>query len=67
MARKYDWCVSVDKLKVCLNITDQLYDYLKGHYTRFDELNKYRILEEDDFHLIFIEEDEQSMTAIEKI
>ena len=64
MAKRYDWCVSVDKLRVCLNITDQCYDYLKSHYTRYDELNSYRILEEDDFHLIFIEEDEQSMIAV---
>lgn len=64
MAEKINWFVSVDKLRVCLNISDERYDYLKNYHTRYDELNNYRILDEDDFYLIFIDEDEQGMTAV---
>ena len=42
---------------------DKLYDYLKDHYTRHDENNN-RILDEDDFSLVFIEEEEQKMVAV---
>lgn len=58
-----NYFVSVDKLRVCLNMPDNLYDYLKDHYTRYDGTTNNRILDEDDFTLVFIEEDEQKMTA----
>ena len=62
--RGMKWAVNVDKLKVCLNMPEKLYSYLKEHHTRRDEQNDYRILDEDNFSLTFIEEDEQKMTAI---
>lgn len=60
---KLNYFVSVDKLRVCLNMPDNLYDYLKDHHTRYDGTTNNRILDEDDFTLVFIEEDEQKMTA----
>lgn len=64
MAKKIDWAVNIDKLKVCLNMPENLYDYLSEHYTRYDEHNKIRILDEDDFLLVFIDEEEMKMTAV---
>ena len=61
--KKIDYAISIDKLRVCLNMPDKLYDYLKDHYTRHDENNN-RILDEDDFSLVFIEEEEQKMVAV---
>lgn len=49
MATKINWYVSVDKLRVFLNMPEHLYAYLKDNYTRYDELNETRILDEDDF------------------
>ena len=43
---------------------DHLYAYLKNHYTRYDKLNGSRILDEDDFSLIFIEDSDTTMKAI---
>lgn len=60
---KLNYFVSVDKLRVCLNMPDNLYDYLKDHHTRYDGTTNNRILDEDNFTLVFIEEDEQKMTA----
>ena len=55
-----DWAVSVDKLKVCLNMPEHLFEYLKEYHTRYK--GDVRILEEDDFFLVFTkkkdEEDE---------
>ena len=34
------------------------------HYTRYDELTNARILDEDDFSLVFIEGDETKMSAV---
>lgn len=64
MAQKINWYVSVDKLRVCLNMPEHLYSYLKDHYTRYDELNETRILDEDDFSLIFIEDNDTTMKAV---
>lgn len=60
---KLNYFVSVDKLRVCLNTPAELYGYLKDHHTRYDRENNYRILDEDDFTLVFIEEDDQIMRA----
>ena len=60
--RMTDWCVSVDKLRVCLNMPVGLFDYLKEHYTQKNE--DCRILNEDDFSLVFFEEDERNMSSI---
>ena len=64
MARTIDWAVNVDKLRVCFTMPEYLYGYLKEHYTRRDELTDARILDEDTFSLVFIEEDEVKMTAV---
>lgn len=64
MARTIDWAVNVDKLRVCFTMPEYLYGYLNEHYTRRDELTDARILDEDTFSLVFIEEDEVKMTAI---
>lgn len=62
--KNFKWAVNIDKLRVCLNMPENLYEYLHEHYSRYDELSKYRILDEDDFNLVFIEEDETAMTAV---
>ena len=62
--KNFKWSVNTDKLRVCFNMPDNLYGYLKEHYSRFDELSKFRILDEDDFNFVFINEDETSMTAV---
>lgn len=64
MARIIDWAVNVDKLRVCFTMPEYLYGYLNEHYTRRDELTDARILDEDTFSLVFIEEDEVKMTAV---
>ena len=64
MARAIDWAVNVDKLRVCFTMPENLYGYLNEHYTRRDELTDARILDEDTFSLLFIEEDEVKMTAV---
>ena len=64
MAKKTDWAVNVDKLRVCFTMPDGLYTYLKEHYTRYDELTNTRILDEDDFNLVFVEDDELKMSAV---
>lgn len=42
---KLNYFVSVDKLRVCLNMPDNLYDYLKDHHTRYDGTTNNRILD----------------------
>ena len=64
MARAIDWAVNVDKLRVCFTMPENLYGYLNEHYTRRDELTDARILDEDTFSLVFVEEDEVKMTAV---
>jgi hypothetical protein len=64
MGKRIDWAVNVDKLRVCYNMPENLYDYLREHYTRYDEMSNTRILDEDDFSLVFIEEGETKMSAI---
>ena len=64
MAKRIDWAVNVDKLRVCYNMPENLYDYLREHYTRHDKMTNARILDEDDFSLVFIEEDDTKMSAV---
>ena len=60
-----NWAVSVDKLKVCLNITDDIYKHLLEHYTKIEvrDNHKYRYLDEEDFFLVFYDEEENKMSA----
>ena len=60
--KKNNYTVSIDKLRVCLNASTDLYSNLKEYYTRRTD-NGVRILDEDNFTLTFIEEDEQMMRA----
>jgi hypothetical protein len=62
--KNFKWAVNIDKLRVCLNMPENLYEYLHEHYSIYDELSKSRILDEDDFNLVFIDEDETAMTAV---
>ena len=64
MARTIDWAVNVDKLRVRFTMPENLYGYLNEHYTRYDELTNARILDEDDFSLVFVEDDETKMSAV---
>ena len=64
MAKRTDWAVNADKLRVCFTMPENLYTYLNEHYTRYDELTNVRILDEDDFSLVFIEDDETKMSAV---
>ena len=64
MGKRIDWAVNVDKLRVCYNMPENLYDYLRKHTTRYDEMTNARILDEDDFSLVFIEEDDTKMSAV---
>ncbi len=64
MAKKVNWAVNVDKLRVCFNMPANLYEYLNEHYTRYNELTEARILDEDDFSLVFIEDSDTKMSAV---
>ncbi|MBR2063375.1 MAG: hypothetical protein IJ971_01615 [Bacteroidales bacterium] len=64
MAKRTDWAVNVDKLRVCFTMPENLYDYLRNQDTRRDELTDSRILDEETFSLVFTEEDEVKMTAV---
>ena len=60
-----NWAINIDKLKVCYNITDDMYNYLSSHHTKIKMMNdsQVRIIEEDEFILVFIDEEETKMTA----
>lgn len=62
--KKFQWAVNTDKLRVCFNMPENLYEYLHDHPCRYDEISKARILDEDDFNLVFINEDKTSMSAV---
>lgn len=63
MARKKQVKLSIDKLKVCLNQPRETYDYLHDYYSYKTSATGARILEEDGFQLVFVEESEDAMTA----
>ena len=63
-SKNFKWAVNTDKLRVCFNMPENLYEYLHDQCSRYDELSKSRILDEDDFHLVFINEDETTMSAV---
>ena len=61
-----NWAVNIDKLKVCFNITDEIYTYFAENYTKIERRNdntQLRFLEEDDFFLVFFDEEETKMSA----
>ena len=51
-----NWAINIDKLKVCFNISDDIYEYLSENYTRIEIKNdtRLRFLEEDYFTLVFL-------------
>jgi hypothetical protein len=59
-----NWALNVDKLKVCFNISNELYSYFSKNQTRVDKINNTRCLDEENFSLIFFDEDETKMSAI---
>ena len=62
MPRKTKWAVSVDKLKVCLSQPQEAFDYIRDH-TSYTTIGGMRILDEDGFKLVAVEEDDNTMTV----
>ena len=61
-----NWAINTDKLKVCFNITNEIYTYFAEHSTKIERKNdnsQLRFLEEDDFFLVFFDEEETKMSA----
>lgn len=60
-----NWAINIDKLKVCFNISDDIYNYLSSNHTKIQkkENNQLRFLEEEDFYLVFFDEEENKMSA----
>ncbi len=62
MSRKTKWAVSVDKLKVCLSQPQEAFDYIRDH-TSYTTIDGMRVLDEDGYKLVVVEEDDNAMTA----
>lgn len=62
MSRKTKWAVSVDKLKVCLSQPQDAFDYIRDH-TSYTTIDGMRVLDEDGYKLVAVEEDDNAMTA----
>ena len=62
MSRKTKWAVSVDKLKVCLSQPQDAFDYIRDH-TSYTTIDGMRVLDEDGFKLVAVEEDDNNMTV----
>lgn len=62
MSRKTKWAVSVDKLKVCLLQTQSTFGYIRDH-TSYTTIDGMRVLDEDGYKLVAVEEDDNAMTA----
>lgn len=62
MPRKINWAVNVDKLKVCLSQPQEAFDYIRDH-TSYTTIDGMRILDEDGFKLVAVEEDDNTMTV----
>ncbi len=54
---KIEWAISVDKLRLCINMPENLFAFFQKEYTSKNE--KIRILDEKDFHLVFFEEEKK--------
>ena len=62
MPRRTKWAVSVDKLKVCLTQPQETFDYIRDH-TSYITIDGMRVLDEDGYKLVVVEEDDNAMTA----
>lgn len=62
MSRKTKWAVSVDKLKVCLSQPQEAFDYIRDH-TSYAAIDGMRVLDEDGYKLVVVEEDDNTMTV----
>lgn len=62
MPRRTKWAVSVDKLKVCLTQPQETFDYIRDH-TSYTTIDGMRVLDEDGYKLVVVEEDDNAMTA----
>ena len=62
MSRKTKWAVSVDKLKVCLLQPQSTFGYICDH-TSYTTIDGMRVLDEDGYKLVAVEEDDNAMTA----
>lgn len=62
MPRRTKWAVSVDKLKVCLTQPQETFDYIRDH-TSYAAIDGMRVLNEDGYKLVVVEEDETAMTV----
>ena len=63
MPRKTEWAVSIDKLKVCLSQPQETFDYIRDHTSYYTSIDGMRVLEEDGYKLVVVEEDETAMTV----
>lgn len=54
---KIEWAISVDKLRLCINMPENLFYFFQKEYTSKNE--KIRIIDEQYFHLVFLEEDKK--------
>lgn len=63
MARATNVSINIDKLKVCFNQPRETYNFLHTHYDRENPTNGIKMLDMDGYRLVFIEDDEESMTA----
>lgn len=61
--KHYDYGINIDKLKVCLNVPDGLFAHLKEYYNYRDKNNN-RVLDEMEFYLRIIDEDDYNIIAI---
>lgn len=61
MPRRTKWAVNIDKLKVCLSQPQSAFDYLRDH-TSYTTIDGKRVVDEDTYKLIIVEEDELTMS-----
>ena len=61
MPRETKWAVNIDKLKVCLSQPQSTFDYLRDH-TSYTTIDGKRVVDEDTYKLIIVEEDELTMS-----
>ena len=61
MPKKTKWVVNIDKLKVCLSQLQSTFDYIRDH-TSYTTIDGMRVLNEDGYKLVVVEEDDNAMT-----